>query len=910
MVLTGTVYVDSLTGTANNDQITGADGADAINGGGGNDVIFHSSGGATLNGGAGDDAFGLYGYAYGQTAVLATGTDTVDGGDGDDEITLFWQNLTTAAVVTLLDTGVYSASATGLGVNGTSIERLWFYGGAGADSVRGAGGIDYVEAGVGDDVVEGGAGADDLRGGDGIDTLSYEHSSSGVMVTLQGGNVAGGDAAGDTIQGFENLRGSAFADVLGGAGTNGDLVEGLGGDDTLIGQSAIQTLDGGDGFDHVSYAGSAAGVEVHLNTGQMFFGDAAGDTLTNIEGVIGSNFADHLVGTDGVSDLQGGMGDDVLFGAGGADTLDGGAGSDTASYQGSNVGVRVRLFAGTAEFGHAAGDVLTSIENLTGSSFNDQLAGDDGDNIIEGGGGSDTLGGRGGFDTLSYAGSSAAVVINLSNQTAAGGDAAGDTFTGFEAVIGSSYGDTLNGGNGDQTVEGGLGNDRMNGGNGYDTLSYRNATIGVTVTLAVTTAQATGMGNDYVSNFERIVGSRFADSLTGDGGDNVLIGGAGGDALHGGLGIDAVDYSDSATGVSVDLGLGTGSAGDAAGDSYTGIENVIGSAFQDTLVGDGGDNVLTGGVGGDTLDGGLGTDTASYAASDAAVIINLGSGTATGGHADGDTLTAIEDLVGSGFDDVLIGDFHANTLMGGAGADVLDGEGGDDWISYAGSTAVTVNLTTGVGSRGHATGDSISDVENVSGSDYSDLIYGSSSDNHLIGLAGNDILQGRNGDDILDGGLGNDKLNGGNGADLFVFYGATGSDTIQDFSVASGDVIQLDPSIFADFADVLAHTTDVGSNAVISKAGVTITLTGVLKAQLLSDDFDFVSPAPLLGDGKDGGALVVPGQADDLDPLILPAIIDGKADFEQGPEVCADVGGGLGTHYRMPFGDVSEHWLI
>src|SRR5262249_57705343 len=105
------------------------------------------------------------------------------------------------------------------------------------------------------------------------------------------------------------------------------------------------------------------------------------------------------------------------------------------------------------------------------------------------------------------------------------------------------------------------------------------------------------------------------------------------------------------------------------------------------------------------LDGGAGNDTASYDTSSTAVTVNLATGTGSGGDAQGDTLTNIENLIGSTFNDTLIGDQNANVLIGGAGADTLIGGGGSDTASYIDSTAgVTVNLATGTGTGGPAPG--------------------------------------------------------------------------------------------------------------------------------------------------------------------------------------------------------------
>ena len=175
-----------------------------------------------------------------------------------------------------------------------------------------------------------------------------------------------------------------------------------------------------------------------------------------------------------------------------------------------------------------------------------------------------------------------------------------------------------------------------------------------------------------------------------------------------------------------------------------------------------------------------------------------------------------------------------------------------------------------------------------------------------MGGGGNDTLQGRGGDDILEGGVGTDRLNGGSGADAFVFGLADiGTKTIQDFSTTSGDVIRLDPGLFTDFADAMSATTDVGGSAVISRGGISITLTGVTKAQLSAGDFEFFASAPAellvksdpvpltLPPITDNAPLVLPQDyegkvgagVDPLDPLILPVGHEPKIDAETGPEI-------------------------
>ena len=120
---------------------------------------------------------------------------------------------------------------------------------------------------------------------------------------------------------------------------------------------------------------------------------------------------------------------------------------------------------------------------------------------------------------------------------------------------------------------------------------------------------------------------------------------------------------------------------DAQGDVLGGIENVIGSAFGDALTGDNGNNTLIGGAGADTLTGGLGVDTADYSASAGAVNVNLLNGTGSGGDAQGDVLSGIENVVGSNQADMLTGNNGSNALAGGLGTDRLDGGRSHDTLT-------------------------------------------------------------------------------------------------------------------------------------------------------------------------------------------------------------------------------------
>ncbi|MDR6290293.1 Ca2+-binding RTX toxin-like protein [Inquilinus ginsengisoli] len=395
-------------------------------------------------------------------------------------------------------------------------------------------------------------------------------SADGHYVTFQTQATNTGVGAEGNGTGFDVFRVSLWADagndrMLGSDGN--DTIDGLAGndillggfgDDSLHGGLGADQLSGGAGIDTVDYVGSSAGVTVDLILGTGLGGDAQGDTLTGIENVTGSALADKLFGDGNANVLLGGEGDDTLRGGAGGDTLDGGSGSDFANYQGSASAVTVDLLAHTNSGGDAQGDVLTNIENLYGSSFDDHLSGDNNRNLIGGENGADTLAGNGGDDALN----------------------------------GENGNDILDGGDGNDRLVGGVGADTIHGGTGNDSIDA-------------------GADNDTVfgdDGNDDIFGGAGDDQLDGGAGNDILEGGAGADALTGGAGIDTASYATSVAGVTVSLASGTGLGGDAQGDTLTGIENLSGSAQNDVLTGNENDNSLSGGAGDDVLTGGGGRD--------------------------------------------------------------------------------------------------------------------------------------------------------------------------------------------------------------------------------------------------------------------------------------------------------------
>jgi Ca2+-binding RTX toxin-like protein len=268
--------------------------------------------------------------------------------------------------------------------------------------------------------------------------------------------------------------------------------------------------------------------------------------------------------------------------------------------------------------------------------------------------------------------------------------------------------------------------------------------------------------------------------------------------------------------------------GAAARDIYIGIDNLRGTAFDDHLIGDGTSNVLEGGAGHDVLDGKGGIDTASYEHSGAAVHVDLSpGGSIGGGDAEGDTLSSIENLRGSAFNDILRGDNGANIIEGGAGNDTLDGAGGNDTVSYEHATAgvkVDLSISSHAQNTVGAGLDTIANFENVTGSQFNDRLTGDSHDNTFMGLGGNDT---------------------------FVFNFGSGHDTITDFRPGH-DHIELDnltsvpTDSFGNFTEAQFNTWKAmpgvfvrsGDDTLIHLDGSdTLLLKNVSPASLHANDF-------------------------------------------------------------------------
>ena len=254
------------------------------------------------------------------------------------------------------------------------------------------------------------------------------------------------------------------------------------------------------------------------------------------------------------------------------------------------------------------------------------------------------------------------------------------------------------------------------------------------------------------------------------------------DSYIGGGGSDAVDYRNSDRGVWVSLVSGEGQRGHADGDSYSGIENIYGSEFNDRLTGRGNANELRGSAGDDSIYGNAGND-----------VLLGGDGEDTLGRLldgpDEDTEPDMENdagndvMRGNAGNDTLYGGDGADTLQGGADDDAVMGEAGNDMLwGGAGNDQVD-------GGEGNDTGWGNAGADAVNGDAGNDRLGGGRGNDTVQGGAGNDVQWGGNDNDVVQGGAGNDQLRGGSGAD--VVEGGDGADMIwggagADFLYGSG----------------------------------------------------------------------------------------------------------------------------
>ncbi len=389
-------------------------------------------------------------------------------------------------------------------------------------------------------------------------------------------------------------------------------------------------------------------------------GGIGNDTISGLDG------NDVIAGGAGNDVLQGGLGDDLYKASAGADTISAGGGVDTLEFglQYEVIGALFDATSGnlTITFDEETSPGVFAVHTVTVLGHGHATTPDplsflkfDFDR-------------NGTLETYSLAVTYTVATNTFAAATTAATALAGtdgaetlDGNTGDDILLGNGGADVLNGNAGNDYFMAGAGmaDDTINGGDGIDTVDYWESTAiaGVTVALDATgnaTVTDPFGGTDTLTGIENVIGTDFADTLTGNDGANKLDGEDGNDTLSGGAG-------------------------------------------NDVLLGGDGNDALSGGTGNDTLVGGTGTDTVSFALEANAFTINLGMGTATDGT-DTDTLSGIENAVGTSFADTITGGSGSNQLTGGGGNDVFKyGAIGDSGIG-AGFRDVITDFNAGTGS--------------------------------------------------------------------------------------------------------------------------------------------------------------------------------------------------------------------
>jgi Ca2+-binding RTX toxin-like protein len=804
--LSGESGADSMLGGSDIDTLDGGADADTLLGGNGSDLLIGGLGIDLLDGGPGNDSI-VGGIENGDTISFASSGNSVtvsifaEGGSGGSNVatatSAFGEN------DSLREFEVIGGSPWGDEITVNSAATLFFSlyvaGGGGNDTILhnsnsgtfvdylrsditsgvtvdlalgvaqdGAGGIDSlagfrnVRGSDLNDTILGsgeinrfraGLGNDYLDGREGSDIGDYLHARASVSIDLSTGFAYKTNSGVDTLVSIEEIRGGGFNDTI--IGSNGDeRLRGNGGRDYLV---------GGAGNDTVEYAAATGGVSVNLDFGRASDGQGSSDTLSGFEGILGSDYADTLIGDTfdnillGGNDndyLIGGAGDDTLLGGAGRDRFDGnpgnnlinggGGGDDYVSYsngiQGS-FGVSVNLITGIASNTYGGTDTLIAIRGINGSPQSDTLIG------------SDQLSGQ----------------VGLSGYPSNG--------TTFWASRGS---DLING-NLSSASNVVYYNSASTPGNAIIVTfsDYQNATV----------IKSIG-GADTLININGIYGSTGGDVLIGSPTaapndvfvhTRILQGGAGNDTINGfDLTINRADYSSATSAASIDLAAGSASDGQGGTDLLLNVRRIRASSFNDTIIGSANDDIIeTSRLGSHHLDGRGGSNTYNFAAyiGDSfanGVLIDLGTAPAEGGGYVGfamkpgaitDTLIRFNQARGTDGDDTLYGTPDNDVLRGEAGDNLLDGragintlEYGTHWYSTVPTHGVVVDLAAGRATNPWDGTDTITNFQGVIGTPFADSLTGSNQAETLTGGAGNDLIIGGGGRDTLDGGAGDDVI--------------------------------------------------------------------------------------------------------------------------------------------------------
>ena len=585
-VMSGSEGNDELFGLESDDQIWGTAGADLLDGGEGFDSVDYrimSSGvsvdirqglaSVTKADGSIDTLVAIekvVGSFLDDTLASSVSGVTLEGSGGDDVYIIGSEGVT----IIEDERGGYDELRTSVNIQKMDpfLDKMTF---TGTGDFKGYGNAEHnvIIAGAGNDWLWGGDGGDRFVGGEGFDTVSYTDSLEGVSIELSSMWGATGIAFGDTYSSIEAVQGSNFNDVI------------------FAGAGAM-VMDGADGFDAVDYSRSNDAVSIEFRDGKGFGSDdyAEGDTLINVEKVVGTNLDDHFTASSGGVTFEGGWGSDVYTINSEGVTIvetDSGMGFDelytSLSVMKMDPFIEKMTYTGTADF------------TGYGNDSDNYIFGGSGDDLFYGGAGRDVFVGGAGMDIVSYEDSDTGVVATLW-RIGQNGTADGDTHYDVEGLRGSHFNDELGANREDTILEGSSGDDTLNGNDGNDHL-YGGLKSGLDGDAAQADKLFGGNGDDVIVSAANDLGTvadggQGSDTITvhngsafGDDGFDVLTGTGNSYLLSGGSGNDVLNLN--LTGQSGTGGIALGGMGD---DTYivntTGLVSIQdeGWDINDTLI--------------------------------------------------------------------------------------------------------------------------------------------------------------------------------------------------------------------------------------------------------------------------------------------------------------------------------------
>ncbi|EJL37352.1 Peptidase M10 serralysin like protein [Caulobacter sp. AP07] len=914
---------DTIYGNAADNRIATGGGADRIDGGLGVDTVVFS--GAR-------SAYSIFTFSD-SVSVAGDGTPGVVSLTNVEFLQFSDQTVAFTATPTAIQNGDVTDNVINGGVINGGVNLSTLNGFGGDDVLNGQGGADILNGGAGNDTLHGGGGGDRLIGGlgddalfgdDGVDSADYSTAPAGVTVSLAITGPQDTIAAGtDTLTSIEALGGSIYNDHLTG-GVNADVLRGGGGSDIL---------NGGAGDDQL-FAGAP------VETG-------GAPDLTKSSSLQATSFATAF-SVDGAFDRAPSIfiANDITVPHATVRFTPSAAGREYTSFTvtaGATAVFNLRnitTFTPALKILRADGGQVAAFGGISSGEVASYTFADAGTYYLEVG--DRASDGAGGFTVqpLTLTSRTYTLDVSISDHAVTPVTLVGSTLNGEDGndvLTGSKGPDTLNGGAGDDRLISGGGGDTIDGGAGSNVAVFAGARSAFTITYGDTISVSRVDGVSTVTHVDRLefsditiklggagaahmVGTPGADTLTGtpdhdtieglagddilaglggddtlEGGDgaDTLRGGAGADNLYGGLGFDTAVYDDPAGGggLLIDMVYATASTGDATGDVFVNIEQVIGTSGADsirgtdgaeTLSGLGGDDALVGRRGADALIGGDGYDTAYYYDFTGNAIIDMLNPGASKGEAAGDTFSSIERVIavgnasfsffGTAATETFVGSTANDFFVGRGGGDTFIGGAGNDTVTFdalPGGGGLTINLADSSLSTGDAANVTLIDIQ---------IVVGSAGGDTFRGTSGADPdLQGAGGDDIFYGSAGADLMRGDAGTDTLYYASTAGvARTIADMysgaantGQAAGDVIlsmermiALDDGDFSFLGDGFANTlsglggadqfTGRGGNDVIdggdgddiaffsgARAGYTITTTnGVTTVSGGSDGTD------------------------------------------------------------------------